>query len=56
MKSIRYFVCSCLKCNKVNLIKVKFLEFDEDCCLDFGNLKTLKVFNDENEAKNYLRL
>ncbi len=56
MKSIRYHVCSCLECKKIVLVKIKFMEFDDDCCLDFKNLKTLKTFNDEEEAKNYIRL
>jgi hypothetical protein len=56
MKSIRYHVCSCTDCGKIVLIKIKFMEFDKECCLDFKNLKTLKTFNDEEEAKNYIKL
>ncbi len=56
MKSIRFYVCNCLQCEDIVLIKVKFVEFQNDCCLDFKNLKILKEFNDEDEAKNYMKL
>lgn len=56
MKSIRYYVANCLECNKKVLIEMKFLEFEKDCCVDFNNLKILKMFNDEGEARNYIKL
>jgi hypothetical protein len=56
MKSINYYVCSCLECNKLVLIKIDFMDFNKECCLDFKNLKILKIFNDENEAKNYMKI
>jgi hypothetical protein len=56
MRSIKYYVASCLECKEMVLIKVSFKEFDKECCLDFKNLKLMKDFNDEEEAKNYLKL
>ena len=56
MKSVNYYVCSCLNCNKIVLVKVDFMDFNEECCLDFKNLKILKNFNDEQEARNYMKI
>ena len=56
MRSIRYYVAHCEKCNKMVLVKVKFIEFESECCVDFSNLKLMKMFNDEEEAKNYIKL
>ena len=56
MKSIAYYACSCLECHATVLVKVDFLEFNKECCLDMKNLKVLKEFNDEKEARNYLSL
>jgi hypothetical protein len=32
------------------------MEFNDKCCLEFKNIKIMKTFNDETEAKNYLKL
>ncbi|MBN2367829.1 hypothetical protein JXC34_02335 [Candidatus Woesearchaeota archaeon] len=54
MKSIKYYVCSCQECRSPVLVKIDFMEFNSDCCLEFKNLKVIKEFNDEAEAKTYL--
>ncbi|MEM3374376.1 MAG: hypothetical protein QXE31_04095 [Candidatus Woesearchaeota archaeon] len=51
----KFYVGKCLNCKKMVLMKLEFLEYDE-CCVNFDNLKILKVFNDESEAKNYMSL
>jgi hypothetical protein len=56
MKSIRYYVGTCLGCNNLVLLKVKYAEFEKECCLEPKNLKILRIFNDEEEAKNYIKL
>lgn len=56
MKSKKYYVGSCTECGKITVIEINFLEFENDCCLDFKNLKVLKTFNDELEARNYAKL
>ena len=50
----KYFVYSCTDCNQVNLLK--FETGGSNCCIDIKNIKILKEFNDENEAKNYISL
>jgi hypothetical protein len=36
------------------MYKVTVMDINDECCLNFDNHKVLKVFNDEQEAKNYL--
>ena len=50
----RYYVAHCLDCNSQVLIKMEYLEYNDKCCLDDKNIKTIKVFNDEQEARNYM--
>ncbi len=54
MKTEKYFVASCLECNSIVLYKMELLDFNKECCIDFKNLKIIKTFNDEQEAKNYM--
>lgn len=49
----QHYVFACMECNKPILIKVEFMQFGDEKCLDFKNHKLLRVFNDEREAKNY---
>jgi hypothetical protein len=56
MKSVKYYVCNCLECKSPVLVKVDYMEFNEKCCLEFSNVKIMKTFNDELEAKNYIKL
>ena len=53
MKSVKVYVCNCMECGKSVMFKIDFTEFNDNCCLDFKNLKILKTFNDEMEARNY---
>ncbi|MFH2021350.1 MAG: hypothetical protein ABIJ34_08110 [archaeon] len=56
MRSTKFFVCKCQDCSSMILFKVDFLEYNDECCLEFKNHKIMKVFGDEQEAKNYLAL
>ncbi len=54
MKNEKFYVAKCQKCNYFVLYKVEILDLNKECCINFDNHKVLKVFNDEQEAKNYL--
>lgn len=51
----KFYVAHCQNCNNKVLLKLEFLEYEE-CCVNLNNLKFLKVFNDETEARNYMKL
>ena len=55
MLGTKFLVYSCLKCHAVIVVKMDFLEFNKECCLEFKNHKLLKMFNDENEARNFMK-
>jgi len=55
MMTKKYFVYMCLECKQPVLIQLDFLEFNKECCLEFENHKLLKTFNNESEAKNYIK-
>ena len=49
--SRKTFVTVCLQCNNICI----YGSTDNDCCNKIENLKLYKVFNDETEAKNYIK-
>ena len=51
----RFFVCACMECRKPMIVKIDVLESERECCVDIKNAKLLKVFNDEDEAKNFVQ-
>jgi len=55
MQTIKYYVTACQKCNKMGLMKIEFIEFFDSCCLKMDNLRVVKEFNDEEEAKNWIK-
>jgi hypothetical protein len=56
MKSVFFYAATCIESNNPVLVKIDFMDFKEECCLDFKNLKIMKVFYDESEAKNFMKL
>ena len=37
------------------IVKIDVMESERECCVDIKNAKLLKVFNDEDEAKNFVQ-
>jgi hypothetical protein len=49
--SSRIYIAVCMECNGLSI----FGSAENGCCTKIENLKPYRVFNDETEAKNFLR-
>lgn len=47
----KVYITVCMQCNSLSIFK----NAENECCNKLDNLKIYKVFNDETEAKNYLK-